>query len=1205
MAIPLLKVSVVICASLCEVTLVRFANHGEYLSRVKTVSKILFLLLALPAFSLLAQTNHPASQPDAVLLTVEGRVQTARASGGAWTNARTNQVLRAGDQVRTGVRSRATLRLSDLSVLRVNELTSLEIRPPAPAGPPQSLNVKSGAIYFFNREKPSDVRFRTPLASGAIRGTEFNLAVADDGRTVLTLLDGLVDLGSPLGQVALASGEQGIVEAGQPPRKTAVIQALNIIQWALYYPGVLDPGEAGLSAEEQQALAASLAAYRSGDLLAAQDNYPANRQPASPAERTYRAATLLAVGQVEVSEALLQGAPSPLSDAMREMIAAVKNQQWTRTAAPATATEWMAESYYLQSRSRLAEARKAAQAAASKSTNFGFAWARLAELEFSFGRTDAARQALDHALQLSPRNAQAIALRGFLFAARNEFDSALAQFSQAIAVDGGLGNAWLGRGLCQIRQGHGEEGRQDLQVAATLEPQRAVLRSYLGKAWSETRDNSRAEKELKLAQKLDPNDPTSWLYSALLHQQDNRVNEAVRELEKSQALNDNRSVFRSRLLLDQDQGVRSANLAGIYRDAGMFDVSVREAARGVSYDYANYAAHLFLADSYFELLDSKRINIRYETAWQSELLVANLLAPAGAAHLSQSVSQEEYSRLFQQDGVGLVSETDYSSHGNWAQRASQHGAFGGTAYAIDVSYLWQRGYRPNNDLEQTILTGSFKQQLTEKDSILIRADRYDAGFGDLAQYYAQTNASRTLHLTERQEPNVLLGYHREWSPGNHTLLLLGRLEDDFTQANTAAVSFVQYRPSPGEPINRARRYDGWGLNYGSGLEAYTAELQQIWQKHPFSVIAGVRYQKGDLNNTARLAHDPVSSFTWSIFFPGFPPSPYDRSGQFDYTLERFNAYAYGLWEVCDALQLTGGVSYDWLNYPRNSEVPPLTQGQDERSQVSPKAGFILRPWQGSAFRGAYAQSLGGVYYDANVRLEPTQIAGFNQAFRSLIPESIAGLVPGTRFEAFGLAFDQKFGSGTYLGLGGELLKSRGSREVGAFEFDTTTTPPAWSSAREDLEFRERSLIVTLNQLLGDNFALGTKYKLTDARLQDGYPSIPATAARSPAGFLASQDVSGTLHQLNFYAIYQHRCGFFSEFDAIWHAQSNRGYAPDQRGDDFWQFNIFAGYRFARRHAELRLGVLNLAGRDYNLSPLTIYSELPRERTFVASFKFYF
>src|SRR6184192_1097871 len=98
-------------------------------------------------------------------------------------------------------------------------------------------------------------------------------------------------------------------------------------------------------------------------------------------------------------------------------------------------------------------------------------------------------------------------------------------------------------------------------------------------------------------------------------------------------------VFRSKLLLDQDRAVRGANLAAIYRDAGMTEVSVREATRAVNSDYANYSAHLFLANSYDALRDPKQINLRYETPWLSELLMANLLSPVGGGSLSQYVSQ--------------------------------------------------------------------------------------------------------------------------------------------------------------------------------------------------------------------------------------------------------------------------------------------------------------------------------------------------------------------------------------------------------------------------------------------------------------------------------------------------------------------------------------------------------------------------------------
>src|SRR5262249_36912347 len=152
--------------------------------------------------------------------------------------------------------------------------------------------------------------------------------------------------------------------------------------------------------------------------------------------------------------------------------------------------------------------------------------------------------------------------KGFLLAAENRTRKAIELFDRALAIDPSLGNAWLGRGLCRIRRGD-RGGREDLLIAAAVEPQRALLRSYLGKAYANEGDYRRADKELQLAKDLDPSDPTAWLYSALLKQQENRINEAVDDLEKSQDLNDNRSVYRSGLLLDQDRAVRSANLAAI------------------------------------------------------------------------------------------------------------------------------------------------------------------------------------------------------------------------------------------------------------------------------------------------------------------------------------------------------------------------------------------------------------------------------------------------------------------------------------------------------------------------------------------------------------------------------------------------------------------------------------------------------------------
>lgn len=1135
-----------------------------------------------------------AEETNCVLLEWQGKVEIARKGSATWTSAKTNEVLQVGDRIRTGLRSRATLRWSDLSVLRVNQLTSMELAAPERAGAKAQLDLKSGAAYLFSREKPEEIQFRTPAASGAIRGTEFNLAVAEDGRTELALLDGEVDLKNSQGSVTLKSGEQGTVQQGRPPARTAVLDAMSIIQWTLYYPAVVDPDETGLSQSEREALSESLQAYRAGNLLAALKHYPENREPLSEAERVFHAALLLSVGQVAQAEADLEQvkSTSASANALHEIIAVVKGRAPENLSAPSSASENMARSYTLQSRSQLKQALSAAHEATKQSPSFGAAWVRAAELEFSFGHSAGALALLNKGLELSPHNAQGMALQGFLSSARGRTADALASFDKAVAMDGALANAWLGRGLLKIRKGQREAGRQDLQVAATLEPQRAVLRSYLGKAFAGTRDQARAEKELALAKRLDPNDPTAWLYSALLREEQNRVNEAAGDLEKSKELNGNRSVFRSRLLLDQDQAVRGANLAAIYREAGMFDVSVQEASAAVNADYANASAHQFLASSYDYIRDPKLINLRYETPAFSEYLLANLLSPAGGAGLAQTISQQEYSRFFSSDHLGIYSDTEYSSHGDWVLNGSQYGVLGNTSYSLDGYYRNERGYRPNNDLELWNFAGHLKQQITPEDSIYLEVSAFDSRSGDLAQYYSQSEASLTQRVTERQTPNVILGYHHEWSPGSHTLFLGGRFDDTLTIGDTAPnLLFLRTQVSVfnGSTNVSVINPPFFSLDYRRELEAYMAELQQIWQNSAHTIIVGGRFQTGDLKTKSGLVRD----------FGG-PTTITDQHISSD--LDRESLYAYDYWHILDELQITAGLSYDRLHYPRNIDTSPITSDETTTDRVSPKAGILWTPCKDTEFRGIYTRSLGGFSLDTSVRLEPTQIAGFNQAFRSLIPESVAGLVPGTRFETFGLGYNQKFKTGTYLVVDGQILNSDALRTVGVLTNSNLFGPIADSpsSTHQSLDYQEKSVSVALNQLIGDGLSLGVRYRLTRADLDSRFVDIDPAIAGVP-----NQDVYSLLHQVWLYGIYNHRSGFFAEADAVWSSQSNYGYSGSKPGDDFWQINLHAGYRFWNRRAEARIGLLNVTDQDYQLNPLTLYNELPRERAFVAGFKFFF
>ena len=180
-----------------------------------------------------------------------------------------------------------------------------------------------------------------------------------------------------------------------------------------------------------------------------------------------------------------------------------------------------------------------------------------------------------------------------------------------------------------------------------------------------------------------------------------------------------------------------------------------------------------------------------------------------------------------------------------------------------------------------------------------------------------------------------------------------------------------------------------------------------------------------------------------------------------------------------------------------------------------------------------------------------------------------------------------------------MLNSSAKRSIGAF--DLQFPDPALPSGIPDrIEFQERSLTLSLNQLVGKHWSFGASYRITDADLSEHTGGLtPVLAAQM------DRDWEATLHQVQLAGTFNHPCGFFASAGAVWSQQSNRGYAPDIPGDDFWQFNAYVGYRFLQRHVDVRLGLLNIGDTNYRLNPLTLYSELPRERTFAARLQFYF
>ncbi len=454
---------------------------------------------------------------------------------------------------------------------------------------------------------------------------------------------------------------------------------------------------------------------------------------------------------------------------------------------------------------------------------------------------------------------------------------------------------------------------------------------------------------------------------------------------------------------------------------------------------------------------------------------------------------------------------------------------------------------------------------------------------------------------------LLAGWHHEWAPGNHTLFLAGRLADHFEVMNPEQQISLLVKTNLSNPASQVLPL--WlEQAYDSDATIYTAEAQQIFQRDRQTWIGGVRYQKGRFE--AKNQYGPV---TFPTNINPMLVNIYNLSGQVDQLsrqavssdFERISAYAYGQWQVADPLLLVAGLSYDRIEFPQDFRFAPLwTSDEETKEQVSPKAGLIWTPSGNTTVRAAYAQSLGGVSFDQSFQLEPSQVAGFNQAWRSIIPEAVAGANAAPKFETWGLSLEQRVGRGTFLGLSGEWLHSEVGRKLGAFDLLATSFTISPSQMREHLDFDERTLVFTFNQLVGNHWSFGARYRLSQAELNYQLTDVPASAM-FPAGGQRDYDWEAVLHQVHLAAHYYHPCGFFGSFETLWNHQSNHGYSGTRPGDDFWQFNLFAGYRFPRRQAELQLGLLNLTDQNYRLNPLNLTAYLPRSRTLAVSFKFSF
>jgi tetratricopeptide (TPR) repeat protein len=925
----------------------------------------------------------------AKVVSMQGSVEAKEVGKAEWRQVNPGETYQFGDIIRVQERGRAAFLLCNHTILRLDEKTTITF---SGLEEEQTFLFKllNGAAHFFNRI-PRSLKVLTPFVNANVEGTEF-LARVDDNQTVFTIFEGRVAAVNVFGSIMVESGQSAMARTGQAPVLTAVVRPRDAVRWALYYPAAIDfrpvdfPGGGWLKLVRE-----SIRYYRSNDIRGALFHLAgiAQQDVRDPRYFLYRAVLLLTVGQVDDAvrdiEKVLKIDPSNGDAlALQSVIAVVQNRKdealkraaMAVDAAPDSSSARIAMSYAQQARFDLGVALEGLREAVKLDPENALAWARLSELWLSVGEIDKSLDAAQRAVDQNPDLARTQSVLGFAYLMQVKLKESVEAFTRAVELDAADPQPRLGLGLTLIRQGRLEEGRRDIEIAAGLDPNNALLRSYMGKAYFEEKRGRLAEREYTTAKYLDPKDPTPWFYDAIRKQSVNRPVEALQDLETSIELNDNRAVYRSRLMLDQDLAARSASLARIYSDLGFEQRALVEGWKSLNGDPANFTAHRLLADLYSALP-------RHEQARTSELLRSQLLQPINITPVQPQLAESklrihegtgpanpsfnEYNPLFNRNQARLQASGVWGEKGILGNELTGNAVYNRFSLSLGQFYYESDGFRANNDQQKEIYNLFMQASPSYKTSIQAELRYTDTEYGDLPLRFDPYNIDETLRQRDRVRV-ARVGLHHAFSPRSDTLfsLIYGH--------GVYHVGMVS---------------DGTTYTDDVDMDSYMGEVQHIYCSGRFSATAGAGYT--DVN-----ADD---AFEMTMEIPGSPPMVVDTRDDWD--VHHTNLYVYTYWNVPKPVTWTLGASADFFND---------TLQEVDREQVNPKIGLTWNLTPSTTFRAAAFRMLNRTLVTSQT-IEPTQVAGFNQFYDD---------VAGTHGWRYGAAIDRKFRRTLFGGL--ELSK---------------------------------------------------------------------------------------------------------------------------------------------------------------------------------------
>ena len=887
------------------------------------------------------------------IVAVQGRVEHAAAARrDAWSPAAMLQPLFVDDRVRTLPLSRAAILFLDETQVRLNAGAVLTVQAvKRGTGAPTALDLIQGEGWFRTKNPNSGLSIKTPAATAAIRGTEINVQITPDGESVLTVVEGAAAFTNEAGSVLATAGEEARARPGQAPTKRTILNPDNAVQWALYYP-------------VQQARADVAAAA-----AAAQGQGQAAAQTATIAQHGEAAATALTQGDAAQARREIGAALALDAQALRPLLllatleltlnrvdAAGQAVERARAGHPTSVGALVAASEVAQARFDLDEARRLVDRALEIDPAEVRALVNRARLRFGSGDTHGAEADAARAVSVAPDDAGALSLRGFIELAGGHVREASDSFTRAIAADRELGEPHLGMGLVAFKRKRIEDGLEEMLTATLLEPKVSLYQSYLGKAYYQLQRFREGLAALDSAKRLDPRDPTPWLYTSLFLRDQNRQVAALDALRESIARNGNRAVYRSRLLLDRDEATRSVSLAQLYRQLGFEPWGAYEATKSLDADLTNASAHLFLAETYGGLPDRTQ-------ALSSALLQYFLYSPVNRNTFN---TFSEYTALLDQPLRAFSIAPGIGTDGFFTGAAISRSGNDRFAHYAFIQQDREDGGRPDEADVRTLGFAQAKVSLTERDSIFgsYTDVTRDVGEGPdasrifgggtftpiaLRQFGVPLDPNRTSKIDTQEG---VLGYQHLWRPGS-ALTAAVQIERtvshdiDPDQEFSACTDFIL------NPTARSSQ------NIEIPLDRRTFQVQQATRAGRHQVIGGALVFKQDKE---RRCNEELYSLETGDRFA------FDSI--FRHRDHLYRGYLRDEIEIASWLHATVGLTYDDVRYGSLTDAARV----DTLSKLSPQGGVTVRVAPGTLVRTAAFRSVTGDTFGS--KIAPVTVAGF-------------------------------------------------------------------------------------------------------------------------------------------------------------------------------------------------------------------------------------